>query len=144
MPKQPLVKQPTKEKAAPPKEAEKKAPPDLSVPIAMGVLAQLGHPKNLHEVQVHHLWDNRYRVNVWVVEKHKKGIYGDDTFGLVIKHSYFIWASPEGGIVNSNPPIQRVYKKKEKPPETVSDELVDSLTDQQQPCAEEEEEKAAM
>ena len=89
----------TKEK---PKEDEKVV--DLSAQIALALLAKLGKPRNLVEVRVVHLWDNRYRVNVWCGNN---GGTLDST--RRITDSFFVYTSPEGGIVRTSPEIQKKY-----------------------------------
>jgi arginyl-tRNA synthetase len=98
------------------KEPEKKAP-DLSIPIAMGVLERLGKPDNLHEVKVHHLWDNRYRVNVWVkVPSAHNPVYDN----VKIQESFFVWATETGEIAQVSPEIEKRYKKSIVKPSKVS------------------------
>lgn len=93
----------------PKKEKEKKPEKvDLSAPLALAVLEQLGKPSNLREVRVHSLWDNRYRVNVWCNINNDKGknpLYDTQK----ISDSFFVVASPEGGIMSCTPPIKRKY-----------------------------------
>jgi len=122
---------------APKEDKKEKKAADLSVPIAMAVLAQLGKPTNLKEVEVNHLWDNRYRVNVWCMEKPKLGLYSGTERVPLIRHSYFVWSSPEGGIMDCNPSIERLYKKRDKKPTT--DEIINELLDEKAKEATEDE-----
>ncbi len=70
------------------------------------VFAQLGKPKDLLRYTVVNVYGSRYRVNVIRRE-------GDDRFnfedGRIGNDSFFITLSPEGEILNSNPPIVRRY-----------------------------------
>jgi len=51
-------------------------------------------------VQVRHLWEDRYRVNVLV---------GPETVSGKVLHSYFLVADLEGNIIESAPKITRQY-----------------------------------
>lgn len=56
----------------------------------------LNHPKETHTIQVRHLWENRYRVNVFVA-----GECGTSR----VAHSFFVSTNSEGVILESNPAI---------------------------------------
>ena len=62
------------------------------------VLSALGEPPGLHHVQVARVWDDNYRVNVFV---------GPDVALLTIPHSYFVQADGDGKILRCRPPIAR-------------------------------------
>lgn len=64
--------------------------------IARQVIESLGHPIDLWDVRARHLWENRYRVNVFV---------GTDASSLKIAHSYFVETDADGNIVESIPKI---------------------------------------
>lgn len=64
------------------------------------VMSQLGRPARLHRVQVTRVWDNHYRVNVFV---------GLDATSCKVAHSYFLKADGNGKILSSSPAITRLY-----------------------------------
>ena len=64
------------------------------------VMHTLGQPGDLHLVQVRHLWEDCYRVNVLV---------GADTASARVLHSYFLVVDLEGNIIESTPKIIRQY-----------------------------------
>lgn len=69
---------------------------DRDARIRQGVMHTLGQPNGLHAVQVRRLWDNRYRVNVYV---------GADATSAKIVRSYFVAADAQGNIIESKPKI---------------------------------------
>jgi hypothetical protein len=64
------------------------------------VINSLGQPGNLHMVQVRNLWEDHYRVNVFV---------GSDAGSAKVAHSYFLVTDVNGNIVTSNPKITKKY-----------------------------------
>ncbi len=64
------------------------------------VLDLLGRPDDPHSVQVRPLWNGHYRVNV---------LLGTSTAFSRIAHSFFVSADGEGNILNSSPPIRKLY-----------------------------------
>ena len=64
------------------------------------VIHTLGQPGDLHLVQVRHLWEDCYRVNVLV---------GTDTASARVLHSYFLVVDIDGNIIESTPKITRQY-----------------------------------
>jgi hypothetical protein len=64
------------------------------------VMRTLGDPGDLHRVQVRPLWEDRYRVNVFV---------GVDLTSAKIAHSYFLVADSAGNVLESSPKITRQY-----------------------------------
>jgi hypothetical protein len=68
--------------------------------IARYVMAALGQPGDLHRVDVRRLWDNRFRVNVFV---------GGDAASARVANSYFLVADGSGNIIESRPEITRQY-----------------------------------
>jgi hypothetical protein len=68
--------------------------------IRAAVLRILGRPARLFRVAVVALWDNNYRVNV---------LTGDDASAVVIPNSYFVTADESGKILDSSPPIRKLY-----------------------------------
>jgi hypothetical protein len=63
------------------------------------VLRALGRPAGLFRVEVRRLWENHYRVNVFV---------GPDAAAVTIPHSYFVVADAAGNVTASTPAIRRV------------------------------------
>jgi hypothetical protein len=64
------------------------------------VLSALGQPVGNYRVQVKAVWDDNYRVNVFV---------GADFASLTIAHSYFLRTDVKGQILTCCPPIARKY-----------------------------------
>jgi hypothetical protein len=60
----------------------------------------LAHVAALHTVQVRHLWEDHYRVNVFV---------GLDAASAKVANSYFLVADSDGNIVASTPKITKQY-----------------------------------
>jgi hypothetical protein len=79
--------------------------PDLESIVQTQVLEQLGKPKNLISVKAHNVFDNCWRVDVWLQ------VEPDNMYSRRIVHSYFIKTSPEGGFTYSNPEIVRLYNE---------------------------------
>jgi len=72
----------------------------LEAAIRLNVMQELGRPANLLHVQIRPLWDNHYRVNVFV---------GADIASAKVAHSFFLAADGEGGVLASAPAILRRY-----------------------------------
>lgn len=72
----------------------------LRATIGEQVLRALGEPSSLHRINVHKLWDDRYRVNVFT---------GADAASVVLAHSFFLLTDNEGNIISANPKITRQY-----------------------------------
>lgn len=70
------------------------------------VLRGLGRPPDLQRVQVRHLWEGCYRVNIFT---------GLDFVSSKMAHSYFLVTNDTGAILNSMPPLVRVYEHPEEP-----------------------------
>jgi hypothetical protein len=64
------------------------------------VMHNLGRPEGLQRVQVRPLWNDRYRVNVFV---------GQDAVSSRVAHSFFLEADGDGKILWSVPDIIRLY-----------------------------------
>jgi hypothetical protein len=64
------------------------------------VMHTLGQPGDLHLVQVRHLWEDCYRVNV---------IVGADTASAKVLHSYFLVVDLDGNIIESTPKLIKEY-----------------------------------
>jgi hypothetical protein len=79
------------------------APPGteaLGALIREWILETLGEPEGGYLIQVRHLWDAHYRVNV---------VVGLDEGAPRIAHSYFLVAADDRGIIASTPEILRQY-----------------------------------
>jgi hypothetical protein len=72
----------------------------LSALISKHVMLTLGRPGDLCRVQVRRLWQDHYRVNVFV---------GADIASAKVAHSYFLVADADGNIINSAPDISKLY-----------------------------------
>jgi len=72
----------------------------LDAEISEHVLDALGRPRNLYSVQVRPLWQDRYRVNVFV---------GADVVSARIAHSFFVIVDREGTVVAATPRITKEY-----------------------------------
>jgi hypothetical protein len=68
--------------------------------IGAQVIQNLGKPGGFREVQVRHLWENRFRVNLLV---------GGDAISARFAHSYFLVIDDDGLILASTPEITRQY-----------------------------------
>ena len=68
--------------------------------ISKQVMHTMGKPTNLLTVQVRPLWEDWYRVNVFV---------GEDITSASIANSYFLRADGDGNIVESTPLITKRY-----------------------------------
>jgi hypothetical protein len=72
----------------------------LDALIRAWILDTLGEPEGGYLIQVRHLWDAHFRVNV---------VVGLDGASPRIAHSYFLVADDDGDIVASTPEISRQY-----------------------------------
>lgn len=79
------------------KEEAKQKRRQLKLLLSNQILEALGQPGDLHKVQVRPLWEDHYRVNVFV---------GVDAASLKLAHSYFLVADGEGKIITSTPPLR--------------------------------------
>ena len=79
---------------------ETKEHSDLTATIRKHVMDALGKPNDLFSVQVRHLWDAHFRVNVMV---------GEDASCTKVAHSYFLVVDPAGSITASTPRIRKEY-----------------------------------
>ena len=93
---------PTKEPVEQNKELERHKGDMLNALIGEQVMHTLGMPLGLHDVQVRRLWEDRYRVNVFI---------GENAASAKIANSYFLKADNDGKIVESIPKIKKVYQE---------------------------------
>jgi hypothetical protein len=84
----------------PPTDPSRHEPAGHDVTIGQQVMDSLGSPTNLRAVQVRRLWENRYRVNVFL---------GGDYASATVAHSYFLLTDSDGNILESTPQIIRKY-----------------------------------
>ena len=89
----------TKLEMVPPADDETQHRLQLTDAIGRRVLQALGRPHDLQQVQVRRLWENHYRVNVFV---------GDAGAARVAK-SYFLVADGDGAILTASPTITKQY-----------------------------------
>jgi hypothetical protein len=68
--------------------------------IVRQIVQTLGRPVALYRVEVRHLWEKQYRVNVFV---------GADAASTRIAHSFFLSTDEDGNIIASAPAITRKY-----------------------------------
>lgn len=68
--------------------------------VAASVLRILGRPQEKIRIDVHPLWNNRYRVNV---------LLGEESTYTRIAHSYFVSTDADGNVLTATPPILRAY-----------------------------------
>jgi hypothetical protein len=68
--------------------------------IGKQVIHTLGEPRDLQQVQVRRLWDDYFRVNVFV---------GGDMVSAKVAHSYFLAADGDGKVLTSSPTITKRY-----------------------------------
>jgi hypothetical protein len=83
------------------KDQDEQARQQRKPAIVRHVINLLGQPQDLHQVQVRHLWGDRYRVNV---------LLGPDSASVKVGHSYFLVADQEGNVLTSTPQIVRQYQ----------------------------------
>jgi hypothetical protein len=91
---------PTTPQSAQDRGKEQRERERLTALIGEWVLHTLGRPGGLYCVQVRHLWEDHYRVNILV---------GQDAASSKVAHSYFLAANRDGDIVASTPEITRRY-----------------------------------
>jgi hypothetical protein len=92
---------PSKHQAAQPADLKQPERVSRDEVISGHVLRALGRPCTLHRIQVRQLWEDHYRVNVFV---------GSDAASALIAHSYFLIAGEDGTILASTPKILRRYE----------------------------------
>jgi len=90
----------TKQQAEHQADGEKRVRQQLNSIIGEQVMHSLGQPGDLQRIQVRKLWDDRYRVNIYI---------GPDTTSAIVAHSYFLVTDTEGNIVAANPKITKKY-----------------------------------
>lgn len=89
-----------KQEEQPRAEQEKQGHHQLRLIIGEQVMQLLGRPTGLHSVQVRKVWDDHYRVNVFVAV---------DAACSKVAHSYFLVTDGDGNIVAATPKITKQY-----------------------------------
>ena len=82
----------------------------LNALVGKQIIQIIGVPDGLHKVQVRRLWDNHYRVNIFL---------GPDAASVKIANSYFLQADNEGNILTSTPTIVKKATLPRSPDATV-------------------------
>jgi hypothetical protein len=82
------------------KDMEQHQRETLSALLGEQVIHALGAPDDLRQVQVRWLWENHFRVNVFL---------GADAASARIANSYFVEADSNGNIVTSTPKLTKQY-----------------------------------
>ncbi len=91
---------PTQEESNQSRDQERQTRQQRQAAIGNHVIHTLGRPQALFGVQVRHLWEDHYRVNILV---------GVDAASAKVAHSYFLVAERDGNILSSTPQITRQY-----------------------------------
>ena len=68
--------------------------------VLKSVLLGLGRPADFLRGNARQLWENHYRVNVFV---------GPNAASARVAHSYFLETDGDGKILTSSPPVTRAY-----------------------------------
>lgn len=100
----PTLKKRAKEEVV---ENQEEKRPDLSAQIAVSLIQKLGRPKELHMVRVIPLWNNNYRINVWVNVRGEQPIFDQRR----ISDSFFVVCNEAGDIVEGRPEIEKRYSE---------------------------------
>src|SRR5260370_26051110 len=82
------------------KDLEQHQRDTLNALIGEQLMHTRGAPDDLLKVQVRPLWEDHYRVNVFV---------GLDIVSAKVAHSYFLTADANGNIMESTPKITKQY-----------------------------------
>tara|TARA_R110000751_G_scaffold266196_1_gene365250 strand:- start:480 stop:854 length:375 start_codon:yes stop_codon:yes gene_type:complete len=98
--------------------ASKSKTANIDDAVCEQVLERLGHPSNLLKIEAGNVGGNNYRVNVWcksppaeMIKNAAGMIIQEPCFisSYMISDSFYVRVSPEGGIIYSNPPINKRY-----------------------------------
>jgi hypothetical protein len=68
--------------------------------LCQAVLTALGRPVNFFRISAVQLWENHFRVNVQT---------GADPTSVRVAHSFFVLVDERGKVLESKPPIARLY-----------------------------------
>lgn len=83
-----------------PEPASKDVGREQATTLCLSVMTALGRPENFFRISAVCLWENHFRVNVQT---------GDDATSIRIAHSFFVAVDERGKVLESNPPITRLY-----------------------------------
>ena len=77
----------------------------LAQKIKNRILKRLGKPRSFYKVDAHHLWDNKWRVNVWIKTISKEGV------GVVPTHSICdsFFVTIKNNRITTKPKITKKY-----------------------------------
>jgi len=89
-----------KNQTQPPTDASKHLQEHLRSEIRKHVFQSLGQPADLQNLQVRHLWNDKYRVNV---------LLGANAASANVAHSYFMSVDNDGRIISSTPLITKLH-----------------------------------
>jgi hypothetical protein len=71
--------------------------------IKKEVMSHLKNVNNIYKVRVKHLWDHRWRVNIWCQHESKTEL---SLLPIIsIDYSYFVRTNDDGKILNSDPKL---------------------------------------
>ena len=79
---------------------------DVEKVVTSEVMKRLGKPSVDWKITANNVFDDKWRVNVWVNSNKPDAIMKQ----MLIKHSYFVTASPEGEIVAVDIEIEKCYE----------------------------------
>jgi len=94
------AKQEQKQRAERAEQESRDSRSSLAAVIRENVMNDLGRPADLYQVQVCPLWNNNYRVNVFV---------GANAACVKVAHSFFLAADGDGKVLDSTPRIAKRY-----------------------------------
>jgi len=86
--------------------------------ICSQVLGMLGRPKRMFKITAINVGGSNYRVNAWCETPPKKtvkncagAVVQEECLigGYIISDSFYVKVGDEGGIISSNPPIEKKY-----------------------------------
>lgn len=83
-----------------PSDDSKQLDEHMKSEISKHVFQNLGQPGHLQSLQVRHLWNDKYRVNV---------LLGVNAASANVAHSYFMSVDNDGRIISSTPLITKLY-----------------------------------
>ena len=86
---------------------------ELEATVKSKILNRLGTPNNLHNVTAKNVFDNKWRVNIWVLDP-SDGDTVARTYSVA--HSFFCELT-EGGTLRTEPKIKkRLYRRTDSQP----------------------------
>jgi hypothetical protein len=94
----------SKDEAAPVKQPKQ---PNHTAVIKSQVLTRIGKPPRLDRVEVCKQHNGKYRVNIWEQTEPIKNIAVTPSPRIGL--SYYLTVSETGEIINSNPPMAKLY-----------------------------------